>query len=136
MNLRVCNSCGKNVTDKQRYHLDVEYYEKSGPANQVTYIDLCPQCYDKLLLNIDKFKYGESKIAEEPSEGTLTQNFISLKEFYALHVLFEKYFRHKKKLRAIVNNFLYKIDSRITHEISESEMSEIANLAARWENEV
>ena len=136
MNLRVCNSCGKNITDKQRYHLDVGYNEKSGPANQVTYIDLCPQCYDKLLRDIDKFKYGESKIAEEPSEGTLTQNFISLKEFYALHVLFEKYFRHKKKLRAIVNNFLYKIDSRITHDVSESEMSEIANLAARWENEV
>ena len=136
MNLRVCNCCGKNITNKQRYRLDVEYNEKSGPASQVTYIDLCPQCYDKLLLNIDKFKYGESKIAEEPSEGTLTQNFISLKEFYALQVLFEKYFRHKKKLRAIVNNFLYKIDSRITHEISTNEMSEIANLAARWEDEV
>lgn len=136
MNLRVCNCCGKNITNKQRYNLAVGYNEKSGPASQVTYIDLCTQCYDKLLLDIDKFKYGESKIAEEPSEGTLTQNFISLKEFYALHVLFEKYFRHKKKLRAIVNNFLYKIDSRITHEISESEMSEIANLAARWENEV
>lgn len=136
MNLRVCNYCGKNITNKQRYRLDVEYNEKSGPANQVTYIDLCPQCYDKLLLDIDKFKYGESKIADEPSEGTLTQNFISLKEFYALQVLFEKYFRHKKKLRAIVNNFLYKIDSRITHDVSDSEMSEIANLAARWENEV
>ena len=94
MNLRVCNCCGKNITNKQRYRLDVEYNEKSGPASQVTYIDLCPQCYDKLLLDIDKFKYGESKIAEEPSEGTLTQNFISLKEFLAFQALFEKYFKH------------------------------------------
>ena len=136
MNLRVCNSCGKNITDKQRYRLTVEQFDKNGPANQVTYKDLCPQCYDKLLLNIDKFKYGESETAEEPSEGTLTQNFISLKEFFALQVLFEKYFKHKKKLRTIVNNFLHKIDSRITHEISTNEMSEIANLAARWEDEV
>lgn len=136
MNLRVCNSCGKNITDKQRYCLTVDCIEKGVRTNQVTYIDLCPQCYDKLLLDIDKFKYGESKIAEEPSEGTLTQNFISLKEFLALQVLFEKYFKHKKKLRTIVNNFLHKIDSRITHEISTNEMSEIANLAARWEDEV
>lgn len=136
MNLRVCNNCGKNITDKQRYCLTVDRVEKGVCYNQVKYIDLCPQCYDKLLLDIDKFKYGESNIAEEPSEGTLTQNFISLKEFYALHVLFEKYFKHKKKLRTIVNNFLCKIDSRITHEISANEMSEIANLAARWENEV
>ena len=136
MNLRVCNSCGKNITDKQRYRLTVDCIEKGVCTNQVTYIDLCPQCYDKLLLDIDKFKYGESKIAEEPSEGTLTQNFISLKEFLAFQALFEKYFKHKKKLRTIVNNFLHKIDSRITHEISTNEMSEIANLAARWEDEV
>ena len=136
MNLRVCNNCGKNITDKQRYCLTVDCIEKGAHTNQVTYIDLCHQCYDKLLLDIDKFKYGESKIAEEPSEGTLTQNFISLKEFLALQALFEKYFKHKKKLRTIVNNFLHKIDSRITHEISTNEMSEIANLAARWEDEV
>ena len=136
MNLKVCNSCGKNITGKPKYCLTVEYIEKGAAANQVTYIDLCPQCYDKLLLDIDKFKYGESNIAEEPSEGTLTQNFISLKEFLALQVLFEKYFKHKKKVRTIVNNFLHKIDSRITHEISANEMSEIANLAARWEDEV
>ena len=136
MNLKVCNSCGKNITDKPKYRLTVEYIEKGGPANHVRYIDLCPQCHDKLLLNIDKFKYGESNTEEEPSEGTLTQNFISLKEFFALQVLFEKYFKHKKKLRTIVNNFLHKIDSRITHEISTNEMSAIANLAARWEDEV
>ena len=136
MNLRVCNNCGKNITDKQRYCLTVDCIEKGAHTNQVTYIDLCTQCYDKLLLDIDKFKYGESKIAEEPSEGTLTQNFISLKEFLALQALFEKYFKHKKKLRTIVDNFLHKIDSRITHEISTNEMSEIANLAARWEEEV
>ena len=136
MNLRVCNSCGKNITDKQRYRLAVEYFDKVGPANQITYKDLCPQCYDKLLLDIDKFKYEENETAEEPSAGTLTQNFISLKEFFALQVLFEKYFKRKKKLRTIVNNFLYKVDSRITHEITADEMSEIANLAARWENEV
>ena len=135
MNLRVCNCCGKNITDKPRYSLAVDYIEESGYTNQRKYIDLCPQCYDKLLLNIDKFKYGESE-AEESSEGTLTQNFISLKEFFALQVLFEKYFKNKKKLRAIVNNFLHKIDSRITHEISANEVSEIANLAARWENEI
>ena len=136
MNLRVCNCCGKNITDKPKYLLTVEYIEKGGVANHVKYVDLCPQCHDKLLLDIDKFKYGESNITEEPSEGTLTQNFISLKEFFALQVLFEKYFKHKKKLRTIVNNFLHKIDSRITHEISTNEMSEIANLAARWEDEV
>ena len=136
MNLRVCNCCGKNITDKPRYSLAVDYIEKSGYTNQRKYIDLCPQCYDKLLLDIDKFKYGESNIAEEPSEGTLTQNFISLKEFLAFQALFEKYFKHKKKLRTIVDNFLHKIDSRITHEISTNEMSEIANLAARWEDEV
>ena len=136
MNLRVCNNCGKNITDKQRYYLTVDRVEKGVCYNQVTYIDLCPECYDKLLLDIDKFKYGESNIAEEPYEGTLTQNFISLKEFLAFQALFEKYFKHKKKLRTIVDNFLHKIDSRITHEISTNEMSEIANLAARWEDEV
>ena len=136
MNLRVCNCCGKNITDKQRYRLVVEYYDKVGPSNQVTYKDLCPQCYDKLLLDIDKFKYEENETAEESSEGTLTQNFISLKEFFALQALFDKHFKHKRKLRAIINNFLYKVDSRVTHEITADEMAEIASLAARWESEV
>lgn len=136
MNLKVCNCCGKNITNNQRYLLTVDYIEKNGPFSQVAYKDLCPQCYDKLILNIDKFKYSESKVAEEPSEGTLTQNFISLKEFFALQVLFDKHFKHKRKLRAIVNNFLYKVGSRVTHEVSENDMTEIANLAARWESEV
>lgn len=137
MNLRVCNCCGKDLTNAiSSYNLYVNYKEKQYYHNNVDAFDLCPECYDKLIKSVKQFQYGTDTPGEGGVEGTLTQNFITQNEFFALQVLFNKYFRRKTKLRKLFNNFLLIADERIAHEVTEDQIDNIADIVERWEKEL
>ena len=133
MNLKVCNCCGRNLTNDSHYNMIINLADKKKYTSEVENIDLCPECYEKLIKDTKTFKYGEDKIAEAPSEGVMTQNFISRDEFLALQALFIKYSKNKRKLVKILDYFLFLIDSRISHEATEEVMNNIVAIATDWE---
>ena len=133
MNLKICNSCGRELTNSFHYTLTVDTKERNKHTTNVDYIDLCPACYEKLIKEAKQFKYGKDTIAEMLSEGVMTQNFVSREEILALQTLVEKYYKNKIKIRKILDNFLYMINSRISHEATQEEIDNIVALAVKWE---
>ena len=106
MNLKICNYCGRELTNSFHYTLTVDKKERNKQTNNVDYIDLCPACYEKLIKEAKQFKYGKDTIAEAPSEGVMTQNFVSREEILALQTIVEKYYKNKIKIRKILDIFL------------------------------
>lgn len=131
MNLKVCNCCGKELTNTLHYTLTIDLKERNKSRNNIDYIDLCPMCYEKLIKETKQFKYGEDAVI--PVECELTQNFLSREEFLALQTLVEKHYKNKTKIRKIIDNFLYIINSRISHEATQKEVDNIVALAVEWE---
>ena len=135
MDLKVCDYCGCKLNNIFHYKLTIDSKDKNKYSTNIGYIDLCPSCYEKLIKDVEQFKYGEDKNAEVPSEGVLTQNFISRDEFLALQALFLKYSKNKRKLAKLFDYFLYTIDTRVSHEATEEEMNNIVSIATKWEKE-
>ena len=135
MNLKVCNCCGKNLTNNSHYNMTTNLVDELRYTSERENIDLCPECYNKFIENIKTFKYGEDKIAKTPVDGEMVQNFLSREEFFAFQALCLTYSKNKRKLVKILNYFLKLIDTRIDHNISPEETNNIVELATKWEQD-
>ena len=49
MNLKVCNCCGRNLTNDSHYNMVICLTDKKKYTSEVENIDLCPECYEKLI---------------------------------------------------------------------------------------